>query len=139
MAFLGGLELFVGKGLIYLLGKIGVTGKVAAALSAGGAVIITAVAIRKAIQWANKEYKVNISEEHFAAGLKALECVMTGEDACEVLDRVNEEVTIQGAARIIARHASEFFGTQVESHYGEALIASAIHAIGDEKKLGLAV
>ena len=139
MAFLCGLELVITKMLIGVFAKIGVSGKVAAALCAGSAVVITGLALKKAIEWANEEYDVELSEAHLAVGLKAIQVVMASKDAEEVLDSIEDEVRIQAAAHTMAQYASSFFEGKIDSFYGEAAIAALIHAVGDEKKLGLAV
>jgi len=138
MAFLGGLELLIAKPLLALLGKIGVSGKVAAALSAGAAVGISAVAIKSGINWANRTYGVQLNESSVAIGKKAIDIALNSRSCVEALQQIEDEVTIQTASAVLAEHGSRAFGTQLDSWTGEAAIAAFIHAIGEEKKLGLA-
>lgn len=138
MPFLGGLELLIAKPLLALLGKIGVSGKVAAALSAGAAVGISAVAIKAGIQWANRIYGVQLKESWVAIGKKAVEIALLSRSCVEALEQINDEVTIQAASSVLAQYGSKAFGTELDSWTGEAAIAAFIHAVGEEKKLGLA-
>jgi hypothetical protein len=137
MAFLGGLELLIAKPLLALLGKIGIAGKVATALSAGAAVGISAVAIKAGIQWANRTYGVELKEAWVSIAKKAVEIALSSGSCIEALEQINDEVTIQVASSVLAKYGSEAFGTELDSWTGEAAIAALIHAVGEEKKLGL--
>ncbi|KAA0139147.1 hypothetical protein FYZ48_10915 [Gimesia chilikensis] len=138
MAFLGGLEILIAKPLLGLLAKVGISGKVATALSAGAAVGISALAIKKGIEWANRTYGVQLKEEWILIGKSAINIALSSRSCIEALQLIDDEATIQTASSILAHYGSEAFGSKIDPWCGEATIAAIMHAIGDEEKLGLA-
>jgi len=72
MAILGGLELIIAKPLAAGLAKL-FSAKVAAGLAAGSAIVIKTHLLTKGVEWANKEFGVNLSASMLETGMSIIE------------------------------------------------------------------